>query len=127
MHSFQQEIELIQGLNRSTGKQIGIYPEIKNPAFHQKHGKDIAKITLEILSNYGYTAKSDPCILQCFDAKELERIRKVLHSNLFLVQLIESNDETEHLEHYAKYADGIGPWYKQILAHKKTNNGSLRP
>ena len=37
LHSFQQEIELIQGLNYSTKQNIGIYPEIKNPAFHHRN------------------------------------------------------------------------------------------
>lgn len=118
LHSLQQEIELIQGLNKSTGKTIGIYPEIKNPAFHHKHNKDIAKITLAILSEYGYKAKTDKCIFQCFDAKELERVRKELQSELFLVQLIEYPEETKQLQHFATYADGIGPWYKQIVDKK---------
>lgn len=119
LHSLQQEIELIQGLNQSTGKNIGIYPEIKNPAFHHQHGKDIAKITLQILSDYGYQTKKDRCIFQCFDAKELERVRKDLKSQLFLVQLIEFPEETKQLDHFASYADGVGPWYKQILSEKK--------
>lgn len=118
LHSLQQEIELIQGLNYSTGKDIGIYPEIKNPAFHHTNGKDIAKITLDILSKYGYNTKSDKCIFQCFDAKELERVRKELDSELFLVQLIEFEEETKRLAHFATYADGIGPWYKQIISKK---------
>ena len=118
LHSFEQEIELIQGLNTSTGKNIGIYPEIKNPDFHHKNGKDIAKITLAILSEYGYQTKKDNCIFQCFDAKELERVRKELKSELFLVQLIEFTEETKQLAYFATYADGIGPWYKQILAKK---------
>ncbi|SEC52894.1 glycerophosphoryl diester phosphodiesterase [Tenacibaculum sp. MAR_2009_124] len=121
LHSLQQEIELIQGLNYSTGKSIGIYPEIKNPEFHHKNGKDIARITLDILSFYGYKTKEDNCILQCFDAKELERIRKELQSELFLVQLIEFPEETKQLQHFASYADGIGPWYKQILDKKENN------
>lgn len=118
LHSLQQEIELIQGLNYSTGKDIGIYPEIKNPEFHHTNGKDIAKITLDILNEYGYKTKSDKCIFQCFDAKELERVRKELNSELFLVQLIEFEEETKQLAHFATYADGIGPWYKQILSKK---------
>ena len=118
LHSFQQEIELIQGLNYSTEKNIGIYPEIKNPEFHHKNGKDIAKITLEILSSYGYKTKKDNCIFQCFDAKELERVRVELQSDLFLVQLMEFPEETKELKHFATYADGIGPWYKQILNEK---------
>lgn len=118
LHSLQQEIELIQGLNASTGNDIGIYPEIKNPAFHHKNGKDIAKITLQVLSDYGYTTKKDKCIFQCFDAKALERVRKELNSRLFLVQLIEHKEETQKLTYFATYADGIGPWYKQILDKK---------
>ena len=120
LHSLQQEIELIQGLNKSTGKNIGIYPEIKNPAFHLKEGKNISKIVLNILSDYGYKTKKDNCILQCFDVKELERIRVELKSELFLVQLIEFPKETKQLKHFASYANGIGPWYKQIL-DKKVN------
>ncbi|PQJ75409.1 glycerophosphodiester phosphodiesterase [Polaribacter gangjinensis] len=120
LHSLQEEIELIQGLNKSTGKNCGIYPEIKAPAFHQKEGKNISEIVLKILANYGYKTKKDSCILQCFDAKELERIRKELESNLFLVQLIEFPEETTQLAYFASYADGIGPWYKQIL-DKKVN------
>ncbi len=120
LHSLQQEIELIQSLNKSTGKNIGIYPEIKNPAFHLKEGKNISKIVLNILSDYGYKTKKDNCILQCFDAKELERIRVELKSELFLVQLIEFSKETKQMKHFASYADGIGPWYKQIL-DKKVN------
>ena len=119
LHSLQQEIELIQGLNRSTGKEIGVYPEIKNPEFHHQEGKDIAKITLAILADYGYKTKEDACIFQCFDAKELERVRRVLKSDLFLVQLIEYDEETKKLKQYATYADGLGPWYKQIVKSKE--------
>ena len=118
LHSLQQEIEFIQGLNKNTGKDIGIYPEIKAPEFHKNQGKQITEIVLEILTKYGYNTKEDKCILQCFNAKELERIRTTLQSDLFLVQLLEFPEEATQLEHYATYADGIGPYYKQILDKK---------
>lgn len=114
LHSLYEEIELIQGLNRSTGNVIGIYPEIKEPSFHLKEGKDISKITLQVLALYGYKTKDDKCILQCFDANELKRIREGLNSELFLVQLIESREEEKHLNSFATYANGIGPWYKEV-------------
>lgn len=122
LHSLQQEIEFIQGLNKSTGKNMGIYPEIKEPAFHKIAGKNLSEIVLNILSDYGYKTKNDNCILQCFDAKELERIRKELKSELFLVQLLEFPEETMQLNYFASYADGIGPWYKQILDKKENGN-----
>lgn len=127
LHSLQEEIELIQGLNVSTGKNIGIYPEIKAPKFHKKEGKKISEIVLNVLSNYGYNSKQDNCILQCFDSEELKRIRVHLKSNLFLVQLIESPEETLKLKEIATYADGIGPWYKQILKEKINDKWTFTP
>ena len=115
LHSLQDEIELIQGLNKSTGYDIGIYPEIKNPKFHRENGKDISKIVLNVLSDYGYSTRSDNCILQCFDAPELKRIRIDLKSELFLVQLIGWKLEEGQLENYRNYADGIGPSIKHII------------
>jgi glycerophosphoryl diester phosphodiesterase len=38
-----EELELIQGLNVSTGRDIGIYPEIKSPEFHLAEGKDLGR------------------------------------------------------------------------------------
>jgi glycerophosphoryl diester phosphodiesterase len=120
LHSLKDEIELIQGLNATTQKNIGIYTEIKEPEFHKKEGKDLTGIALKTLADYGYKTKKDNCILQCFDAKELERIRKDLKSELFLVQLIAFSKETKQLAHFATYADGVGPSYKQVL-DKKVN------
>jgi len=116
LHSLQDEIELIQGLNFSTGNNIGIYPEIKKPKFHRENGKDFSKIVLEILSEYGYKTKNDHCILQCFDADELKRIREELKSELFLVQLMDSDKEIQYLKQYATYADGVGPWYRHLFS-----------
>lgn len=125
-----EEIELIQGLNRATGKQVGIYPEIKNPAWHRRQGRDISKIVLQVLSRYGYTDKNSAIYLQCFDAGELRRIRSELGSQLKLVQLLidprykDPLNQTdfqylvtgEGLRDIATYADGIGPWMPQIVS-----------
>ena len=89
---------------------MGIYPEIKEPAFHLKEGKDISKIVLETLAKYGYTSRKDVCILQCFDASELRRIRTELKSELFLVQLMEFEEEIASIPKFAEYANGLGPW-----------------
>jgi glycerophosphoryl diester phosphodiesterase len=118
LHSLMEEIELIQGLNKSTGKNVGIYPEIKEPLFHLNEGKDISKIVLTVLDNYGYVSKKDNCMLQCFDAVELKRIRNELKSQLFLVQLIEFEEDENKMKEISEYADGIGPWYKQIIKGK---------
>jgi len=125
LHSLEEELQLIQGLNKSTGQDVGIYPEIKNPSFHLKEGQDISKIVLAILSDYGYSTKKDKCMLQCFDAKELKRIRLEMGSQLHLTQLVEALLNEVQIKEIAKYADAIGPWYKQLLL-EKNEDGSWK-
>lgn len=117
--TFEEEIELVQGLNKSTGRSVGIYPEIKSPAFHREEGKDISAAVLEILREYGYSTMQDRVFLQCFDAFELQRIHDELlpamNMSVPLVQLLGTGPEFEQalteqgLQRVAAYADGIGP------------------
>ncbi|MEE8539261.1 MAG: glycerophosphodiester phosphodiesterase, partial [Woeseiaceae bacterium] len=58
--SFEEELEFIAGLNRSSGRSVGIYPEIKRPAWHQADGVDMSPKLLEILDRFGYRESSDP-------------------------------------------------------------------
>ncbi len=117
--TFAEEIELIQGLNRSTGGSVGIYPEIKSPAFHRDEGKDISAAVLEVLKAYGYDEPHDKAFLQCFDADELQRIRRELlpamNMSVTLVQLLGTGPRYQEavtpqgIAWIASYADGIGP------------------
>ncbi|SFJ11469.1 glycerophosphodiester phosphodiesterase [Planctomicrobium piriforme] len=114
-----EELELIQGLNSSTRRGAGIYPELKQPQFHHQAGKDIARIAIEILKDFGYHSEEHLCYLQCFDFGELKRIRHELGCRLPLIQLLEERDCSSALanpeqlkalmQQIAGYADGIGP------------------
>ncbi|MGL4859995.1 MAG: glycerophosphodiester phosphodiesterase [Enterobacteriaceae bacterium] len=141
IHTFAEEIEMIQGLNHSTGKQVGLYPEIKAPWLHRQEGKDISRAVLEVLKQYGYRHKTDKVYLQCFDPNELQRIRTELMPamgiDLPLIQLIAYTDWHETYEQaadgswrnynydwmmqpgamvkIARYADGIGPDYHMLI------------
>jgi glycerophosphoryl diester phosphodiesterase len=84
-------IELVQGLNASTGRSVGIYPETKSSVWHQEQGHDFEQIVMDVLAEYGYTTKDDLVIVQSFEPDSLLRLRE-LGSELFLVQLISGGD-----------------------------------
>jgi glycerophosphoryl diester phosphodiesterase len=130
VHTFAEEIELIQGLNVSTGKSVGLYPEIKSPAFHREEGKDIAATALSVLKLYGYDEKTDKIFFQCFDSSELQRIHDELMPQLEmalpLIQLMGTEREyrwmldQEGMQRLAAYVDGIGPSAFLLIAPDST-------
>ena len=65
--SLDRELQLIEVLRTNTGREVGIYPEIKSPAWHRQEGVDISALVLETLGRFGYAEHSAPCYLQCFD------------------------------------------------------------
>lgn len=125
-----EEIELIQGMNKSTGKNVGIYPEIKGPEFHRESGKDISTAVVRMLKAYGYTNKQDKIFLQTFSFEEL----KIIHDEIFpaegvdlnLVQLIGGVSsypwmfEEDGMEKLSAFADGVGPEKGLVVGRNST-------
>jgi glycerophosphoryl diester phosphodiesterase len=123
-----EEIELIQGLNLSTGREAGIYPEVKAPAWHRAVGHDLAATVLAVLADYGYADQDDAVFVQCFDWNETRRIRQGLGYRGRLVQLLGDNGwkeaavdydalrTEEGLAEIAQVADAIGPWLPHVVA-----------
>jgi glycerophosphoryl diester phosphodiesterase len=134
MHTLAEDIELLQGLNKSFGREMGLYLELKAPWFHEDLGFDLCAEALKLLKQYGYTRKTDAVILETFDAKALERIKHELlpqmQMDLHLGQLVGYNEwrttceraandnwvtvdsdwmlTPEGLQKIATYADGVG-------------------
>lgn len=130
-----EEIELIQGMNKSTGRNIGIYPEVKSPEFHREAGKDISTAVVRMLKSYGYTSKQDSVFLQTFSFEEL----RIIHDEILpaegvelkLVQLIGSASsypwmfEADGMDRLASYADGVGP-EKGLVVSRDSSKGSIK-
>ena len=128
--TLEEEIQLIQGLNKSTGKDIGIYPEIKQPKFHRDEGKDISTAVVRLLKEYRYLSKSDKVFLQTFSFEELKEIK----TNIFpevgieinLIQLVGNSTtypwifEEGGMKKLAKFADGIGPEKGLVIPREST-------
>ena len=149
-HTFEEEIELIQGLNKSTGKNIGLYVEIKSPWFHRHEGKDISKEVLRVIKAYGYKSKDDLVYIQCFDPIETQRIHNTLlplyNIDIKLIQLIAYTQEHETMVYHgedavtydygwmfqagamkkiARYADGIAPSKAMLVDENSTRSDLL--
>ncbi|WP_368448220.1 glycerophosphodiester phosphodiesterase [Cobetia amphilecti] len=148
LHTLSEEIEMIQGLNHSTGRDVGLYVEIKAPWFHQSEGKQVSRAVLETLKQYGYVAHDDNAVVQVFDPNGLKRIHDTLQPelemDLRLVQLMGETswdmtfqpDADGKLEPYdydwmyqeggmqriATYADGIGPWKPMVIEDSSTRD-----
>ena len=128
--TLEEEIQLIQGLNKSTGKDIGIYPEIKQPKFHRDEGKGISTAVVRLLKEYGYLSKSDKVFLQTFSFEELKEIK----TNIFpevgieinLIQLVGNNTTYPWIfgeggmKKLANFADGIGPEKGLVISREST-------
>jgi len=119
--TLEEEIRFIQSLNRSTGRHVGIYPELKAPAWHRKEGRDLAAAVLPILRQYGYDDKAAACYVQCFEYDEVKRLRGELGWRGQLIMLLGGKGmgpggtdftylQTDAgLAELAKLVDGIGP------------------
>ncbi len=132
--TLEEEIQLIQGMNKSTGNDIGIYPEIKQPEFHRNEGKDISTAVVNLLKQYGYASKQDKVFVQTFSFAELEVIKNdILPAagiDINLIQLIGSESsypwmfEDDGMNTLAEFADGIGP-EKGLVISRSSSRGNL--
>lgn len=124
--TLDEELELIAGMNRSTGRLAGIYPEIKDPQWHEDHGIDLAHLLLTALEAHGFQARESAAFVQCFDKTELRRVREGFGARLKLVQLLNRDDEMglDALSEIATYADGVGMPYGRLV---DVEDGAMRP
>ena len=135
VHTFSEELAYVAELRDKARRSVGIYPEIKRPAWHREEGFDITPAFLKVLSDHGYGSHSDAAYVQCFDHQELLRIRNELRCDLKLIQLIGENSWGEAETDYrrlltaagfrwlAKTVDGVGPWINQL--YRVRSNGDI--
>lgn len=113
-------IELVQSLNRTRGRNVGLYPETKEPAFHDREGLSLEAPLLDTLAAYGYTGPDAAVFIQSFDPANLKELRFALGTRLPLIQLIGGGATFDPLvtpaglKGIAEYANGIGPSKRRI-------------
>ncbi len=140
----EDEIRLIQGLNRTLNRNVGLYIELKSPGWHAEHfGDHMGARLLPLLESFGYRTAQDRCFIQCFEPAELQYLANELQCQLPLIQLIggrplgllsgqvakqESRESAiailkTELKEVAKFAQGIGPAIDLLVAPDASGNG----
>lgn len=120
----EDEIRLISGLNASTGRHVGIYPEIKSPGFHLAEGVDLGeRVHASLLANRDYITGS--VFVQSFDSRELERLKSDFGTEFSLIQLLEADEAEnlvqapERLAAIAEYAVGVGLPFDTLIRRER--------
>ncbi len=150
LHTLDEEIEALRGLAKTTGRAVALYPEIKAPWFHRAAGKDLGRAVIEALKRHGYTTRDAAAWVQCFDPRELRRLRAEvmppLGVDLKLVQLLAPTAWAETkvvgpdgratpydtgwmfapdgMARIAEYAQGVGPWHPMVIDPEASRRGA---
>ncbi|MFC3101577.1 glycerophosphodiester phosphodiesterase [Altererythrobacter lauratis] len=128
-------IALVRAREAEMGRRIGLYPEIKHPAYFASIGHDLAAMLVEELHAAGYRHADDPVFIQSFEVTPLQRLDTM--TDLPLVQLVSAQGGPadlpgmtyaemligERLAEIATYADGLGVELRLLLDDEGASTG----
>jgi len=107
--TLEELILLVQELNRTTRRSVGLLVESKGAAFHLKEGKPLEAPLLAMLTKHGYDSPDALTPIQCFEAEHLKRLR-MEHKTRLPLMLLTSRKLTEaEFDEVATYGNGVNP------------------
>ncbi|MCT2560030.1 glycerophosphodiester phosphodiesterase [Tsuneonella sp. YG55] len=133
--TFAEIVALVRAKQAETGRTVGLYPELKHPAFLLQQGIDSVDLFVGALKKEGLDGKAIPLFVQCFEVAPLQRLDRL--TDLPLVQLVATTggpaDEAgmsyaemvtpTGLAHVARYADAIGPDVRMLVGVDGASTG----
>lgn len=133
--TLEEIMQLVMAKEMETGRRIGIYPEIKHPAYFAERGFDLAAMLVEQLHGFNYNGPGAPVFIQSFEVEPLQRLNDM--TGLRLVQLVAAEGgpaddpsmdyadmvTSEGLAQIATYADGIGVDLRLLLGADGQSTG----
>ena len=132
--TMQEIIDLVREMEPVVGRRIGIYPELKTPAYFRERGFDPEGRLVRVLERNGYRGRDAAVFIQSFESQSLMRLREL--TDLRLVLLLWRNPDDpriadawlndEGLKILTGFADGIGV-EKYSLLIPKDESGRLQP
>ena len=118
--TFDEIVSLVKAKEAERGHRVGLYPELKHPAFLLEQGIDSVDLLVAALKKHGLDGAAAPLFIQSFEIGVLQRLDRLVDARL--VQLIAADggpaDEPgmtfaemrtpSGLARIAEYADAIG-------------------
>jgi glycerophosphoryl diester phosphodiesterase len=94
--TFEEVINLVQQVEKDTGKKTGIYPETKHPTYHDDLKLSLEEPLIATLLKTGFTA-ADRIFIQSFETSNLQELNQNLLpaaglQGIPLVQLLDAKD-----------------------------------
>ncbi len=132
--TFDEIVELVAAHAATTGRTVGLVPEIKHPSHFAALGLAMEQPLLDALAAHAYTRQA-PVLIQSFETANLRSLREKLPrgGNVRLLQLLGSPGQSPHdavlagtrltyaqmatpegLREIAGYADAVGPPFRSL-------------
>lgn len=122
--TFQEVIDLAKQQSACCGRPIGIYPEMKHPAYFASIHLPIERRLAEALTRNNLGGVHDLVFVQSFEPESLRNFQAM--SQAKLVQLVGADRpemvSAEGLKQIASYAHGVGPDWSLVIP---TRDGAL--
>jgi glycerophosphoryl diester phosphodiesterase len=115
--TLEEVVALAKALEPVVGRRIGLYPELKHPAYFAERGIDTGAILVQVLHAEGYRGRESPVFIQCFEEAPLRALRE--QTELRLARLVTREDaallDAEGLAEMGRYADVVAPAKALVL------------
>ncbi|MEP4050891.1 MAG: glycerophosphodiester phosphodiesterase family protein [Litorimonas sp.] len=118
--TFQEILNLVASRN-TAARQIGIYPETKQPAAFARVGLSHDESLLNLLALYGYDDADAPIFIQSFELENLKRLNEL--TDLKLIFLTQSLPDFGLI---AETVDGVGPYKKPLIGKDGVDTGFVK-
>ena len=125
--TFDEVVAIARAATKRTGRTIGVYPEMKHPAYFSSIGLPMESRMLDALKRNDLNSATAPVFVQCFEVTPLKTLRPQTRARLVLLADAEGGPPdlpgvkyadlitAEGLKAVAAYADGLGPHQTLVI------------
>ena len=124
--TFAEVLDLAKTESRRVGRPIGVYPEMKHPAYMASIGLPLEARLAAALRAADLDSRTAPVFVQCFEVAPLRTFATL--SKARRIQLVGQERpqmvSADGLKAIAAYADGVGPDWQLVVPIR---DGALAP